>query len=47
MFRNAGSSFLYKTALDHCLSGEDRKSLKLSDTESELWRESYFEQGWL
>jgi len=45
MFRNAGSSFLYNKALDHFNSGGKRSDIKLSDTETKLWRESYYEQG--
>jgi len=45
MFRYAGSSFLYNKALAHFNSGGKRRELKLSDTETKLWRESYYEQG--
>jgi len=45
MFRNAGSSFLYNKTLAHFNSGGKRRDIKLSDTETELWKMAYVEQG--
>jgi len=45
MFRNAGSGFLYNKALAHFNSGGKRRDIKLSDTETELWKMAYYEQG--
>jgi len=45
MFRYASSSFLYNKALAHYNSGGKRRDIKLSDTETKLWRESYYEKG--